>query len=67
MAEWISVSDREPGFNEVVLLYSKAAGGRMIGQRAPHIGYYILGLGVIHPSHWMPIPPPPSQRTNGDG
>ncbi len=61
--EWISVDIEIPEFNTPVLMYCKIY-GRYIGwyqQIEGECGNWHDGnvLGVLPPTHWMPLPEPP--------
>lgn len=62
--EWISVKERLPEFGELVIVYCRIY-GRYIGSYERlhdtihgnwHDGQ---SLGVLPPTHWMPLPEPP--------
>lgn len=59
MAEWISVEDRLPKGNKRVLGYNdfgKIVFTKWLGGVGCWIGE---NNGVIHITHWMPLPEPP--------
>jgi hypothetical protein len=65
--EWISVKERLPPFNQSVLCHCRIY-GRYIGSYDRILdtgwGNWSDGkiLGVLPPTHWMPLPKPP--KTN---
>ena len=70
--QWISVKDRLPAMNELVLLATEffgpgdwriKAGGRNSGMPG---GWQVFGASWT-PSHWMPMPLPPSTPGVSDG
>lgn len=79
MPEWISVKDRLPEEDEIVLLYRKTSKKVAIGFRVriadfnfweciqPNTNEYTMGwcgAGIV--SHWMPLPEPPKEVNDGD-
>jgi hypothetical protein len=71
MAEWISVKERMPKEDEVVLVF----GGRSIytayygENRYGGIGWHKLNSKYhnCNPTHWMPLPEPPKEGGGEDG
>jgi hypothetical protein len=67
-AEWISVDDRLPEITTPVLVYCKVYGRFIatyedIGAGAKWGNWKDSNgnLGILPPTHWMPLPEPPSQ------
>lgn len=64
MAEWISVKDRLPEENEIVLCW-RNKDGCFVGQYVESTtkdwyGFVAVGGRVaVGVTHWMPLPPPP--------
>lgn len=66
--EWIAIEDRLPPFDERVLVYCRIY-GRYIGAYQRIDPDYDFGnwndgekLGVLPPTHWMPLPPAPHKK-----
>lgn len=66
---WISVKDQKPDFEEPVLVFCELYGnyigvyhfvGEIFGEQH---GIWINGTerGVLPPTHWMPLPEPPTK------
>lgn len=69
ISPWIPVAERLPDFGESVLVFCRIY-GRYVGQyvfigefRGEKYGNWHDGknLGVLPPTHWMPLPEPPKQ------
>lgn len=63
--KWISVKDQHPPFDEWVLVYCRIY-GRYLGSYSRIDPEYDFGhwcdgknYGVLPPTHWMHLPPPP--------
>ena len=62
MSEWISVKDRLPSSDVVVLIWSKEDGinsGWSLGDGRWRIRFFLPNT----PTHWMPLPEPPKEET----
>lgn len=65
MAEWISVKDRLPENNEIVLCWRNKDGcfvGRYVTLQDTKDWYAFVAAGgrvVVGTTHWMPLPEPP--------
>ena len=66
--EWISVKDKMPRINEVVLVYDKFIEDVSIGYISEFLGYRVVwiidyGQSVSDEvTHWMPLPEPPKEE-----
>ena len=54
--EWISVKDRLPETNDLVLTYSEEISGHRYRLIVPNINISTFPQSV---THWMPLPEPP--------
>ena len=66
--KWISVKDQHPPFDEWVLVYCRIY-GRYLGSYSRidpdyDFGHWCDGknYGVLPPTHWMHLPPPPHNK-----
>ena len=73
MSEWISVEDRLPGKGDDVQVYcsdtkeqmvgfSLGYGGRFQFGTYPIEGSDLRGMLICRPTHWMPLPEPPTDK-----
>ena len=68
MSEWISVSERMPGWNEDILVSGRdgmavayVCGGRFEPSGVtPTYDMSVISLDIGTVTHWMPLPAPPS-------
>jgi hypothetical protein len=65
MNEWISVEDRLPEYEQVVLVWEKDGYhllSRLFLFEGKNLWFAgIRGMNIIDPSHWMPLPEPPKK------
>jgi hypothetical protein len=73
--EWISVNDRLPEKGQQVNVYGTFTNEVSGARKSPSIGvvnwdnekysecndYYYYEMGYLNITHWMPLPPPPTE------
>ena len=59
-SEWISVEDRLPDEDRTYLCFHVAWGLEIIGFYQGR--FHPIGLGDERPTHWMPLPNPPTDK-----
>lgn len=70
MDEWISVKDKTPNEDDIVLIYSAFADIQLLGawnnskQQFEYIDGECYGMPIREVTHWMPLPEPPAKESD---
>jgi hypothetical protein len=62
MNEWQPIETAPTGRNEVLVFVPKPKRTHDFIVQARNLTgsqWWVTGIGEIHPTHWMPLPPPP--------